>query len=52
MESRQQERERYLAKARDAEAAAARTTDFEAREDWLKTAEAYRLLVRHIQYLN
>ena len=52
MASRQQEGEAYLAKAREAEAAAASTTDLVRRDDWLKIAAAYRILVRHIQYPN
>jgi hypothetical protein len=52
MQSRQQERERYLARAIEADAAAARSINPVTRNDWLKIAEAYRILVRYIQYPN
>lgn len=52
MQSRRQEGERYLTKAREAEAAATNTTDTVTRDDWLKIAAAYRVLVKHIQYPN
>jgi hypothetical protein len=52
MESRQQEGQRYLAKAKEAEAAAANITDFVTRVDWLKIAAAYRILFKHIQHPN
>lgn len=52
MESRHQERDRYLAKAKEAEVFAAKSIDPITRGDWQKIAEAYRRLTKYIQHVN
>ena len=45
--TREQRREDYLAKARDAEEQAAKARDQPTKEQWLKIAESYRDLAKY-----
>jgi hypothetical protein len=45
-ESEERRREEFLARAREAEARAAKTTDAMLRESWLKVAQGYHELAR------
>jgi len=45
-DSEERRREEFLARAREAEARAAKTTDAMLRESWLKVAQGYHELAR------